>query len=175
MKFSDIPQFTKNGNWECDFGLKEFVRQIEEWEAEDKLNLQPDFQREHVWTREQQIAFIEYLLKGGKSGRTIYLNNPTWNSQNDNLNYKDFVCVDGLQRTTAIRKFINNEIKVFGYYFKEYEDKPRITVSKMKVNVNDLQTKKEVLNWYLEMNSGGTPHTEEELNKVKKMLDEEDK
>jgi hypothetical protein len=27
-----------------------------------------------------------------------------------------------------------------------------------------------VLQWYLELNSGGTPHTKEELDKVKKML-----
>ena len=27
--------------------------------------------------------------------------------------YKDFVCVDGLQRITSIQRFINNEIKVF--------------------------------------------------------------
>jgi hypothetical protein len=36
--------------------------------------------------------------------------------------------------------------------------------------VNDLKTEAEVLRWYLEINAGGTPHTEEELDKVRKML-----
>lgn len=38
--------------------------------------------------------------------------------------------------------------------------------------INDLQTEEEVLNWYLEMNSGGTVHTKEELDKVKHLLEE---
>ena len=39
------------------------------------LQLNPEFQRGHVWTEEQQIAWVEYYLRGGKSGNTIYLNN----------------------------------------------------------------------------------------------------
>lgn len=33
----------------------------------------------------------------------------------------------------------------------------------IKVNVNDLKTEKEVLQWYVDMNAGGTPHTKEEI------------
>ena len=36
----------------------------------------------------------------------------------------------------------------------------------MKININDLPTRKDVLQWYLEMNSAGTPHTKEEINKA---------
>ena len=38
------------------------------------VDLKPDFQREHVWTKEQQIAYLEYRFKGGRSGDTIYFN-----------------------------------------------------------------------------------------------------
>ena len=31
------------------------------------LQFNPDFQRGHVWTEGQQIAFMEFLLKGGKT------------------------------------------------------------------------------------------------------------
>jgi hypothetical protein len=41
-------------------------------------------------------------------------------------------------------------------------------------HVNDLKTREEVLIWYLEMNSGGTPHTKEELDRVKRMLEKEE-
>lgn len=40
-------------------------------------------------------------------------------------------------------------------------------------SVNDLQTKAEILQWYIEMNSGGTPHTSKEIERVKKLLDQE--
>ena len=84
----------------------------------------------------------------------------------------DFVCVDGLQRITAIQRFMNNEIKAFDTYYKDFEDKlPRDL--DMIVNVNNLKTRKEVLQWYIEMNNGGTPHTKEEINRVKILLETE--
>ena len=42
----------------------------------------------------------------------------------------------------------------------------------MILNVNDLKTEKEVLQWYVDMNSGGTPHSNEEIERVKKMIRE---
>ena len=36
--------------------------------------------------------------------------------------------------------------------------------------VNNLQTKKEELQWYVDMNAGGTPHTNAEIERVKKMI-----
>jgi uncharacterized protein with ParB-like and HNH nuclease domain len=168
MKFTDIPQFTRQGNWECNFDIQNFVEQIEEWEKEDGLQLNPDFQRGHVWTEKQQISFMEFTLKGGTTGRVIYLNHPGWMG-----NFQgDFVCVDGLQRITAVKRFIHNEIKIYNHYFKEFEGSHRM-INDMKINVNNLKTRKEVLQWYLEMNGGGVIHTKEELDKVRKLLEKE--
>ena len=86
--------------------------------------------------------------------------------------YRDYVCVDGLQRITAAQRFVHNEIKVFGSYFKEFEDSVRTLQQTMILNVNDLKTEKEVLQWYVDMNAGGTPHTNEEIERVKKMIAE---
>ena len=148
--------------------MKYIAEEIEEM----GLQLDPEFQRGHVWTEQQQIAWLEYHLRGGKSGNTIYLNNPFWHSsrQPKDGEYKDYVCVDGLQRITAAQRFINNEIKVFGSYFSEYEDRINITDAAMYLNVNDLKTEREVLQWYVDMNAGGTPHTEDEIERVKKMI-----
>lgn len=170
MKFRDIPQFTRSGSWECDFSIESVIKQIDEWDKEFGLNLNPDFQRGHVWTEEQQIAWLEFLFKGGKTSRVIYFNNPNWGRYETGKD--DMVCVDGLQRLTAIRRFINNEIKVFGHYYNEYDDSPRV-MHGIKININDLQTREEVLQWYLDFNTGGTVHSQEEIDRVKKLLDEE--
>ncbi|WPS85553.1 DUF262 domain-containing protein (plasmid) [Brevibacillus halotolerans] len=170
MKFSDIPQFTSPGNWECHYSLVSFVRFIEEAEKEEGLQMNPDFQRGHVWTEEQQVKYIEFLLRGGKTARKIYLNNSNWNNTNDTPSEKLYVCVDGLQRATAIRRFVNNEIRVFGLLFREFEGNPRKGVF---ININDLKTRKEVLQWYIEMNSGGTFHSEQEINRAKELLEKE--
>lgn len=167
MKFRDIPQFTSWGSYQTNMPLRYLKQRIEEW-IEEGLQLNPDFQRGHVWTEEQQINYIIFLLKGGQSSRVIYFNHPGWMG-----NWQgDFVCVDGLQRLTAVMRFLNNEIKVFGIYYKDFEDKLPNDID-LIFNVNNLKTKKEVLKWYLEMNSGGTIHTDEELNKVRRMIESE--
>ncbi len=171
-RFKDIKRFTTDGNYNVCYPLPSLVKYIAEEIEEMGLQLNPEFQRGHVWTEQQQIAWLEYHLKGGKSGNTIYLNNPFWHSnrQPRDGEYKDYVCVDGLQRITAAQRFINNEIKVFGSYFSEYEDRINITDAAIYLNVNDLKTEKEVLQWYVDMNAGGTPHTSEEIERVKKMI-----
>lgn len=35
---------------------------------------------------------------------------------------------------------------------------------------NDLKTEKEVLQWYIDMNAGGTQHTSDEIQRVKDMI-----
>lgn len=133
------------------------------------LDLNPDFQRGHVWTREQQSAYVEYILRGGMSGRELYFNCVGWQG-----NYKGpFVIVDGKQRLEAVRKFLRNEIPICGgYYYKDIEGKLP-TTAQFIICVNSLPTRDKVLKWYLEMNSGGTPHTPEELARVKTLLEKE--
>jgi hypothetical protein len=173
MHFSDIPQFTRMGSWECDYSLASFVTFIEDAELEEGLEMNPDFQRGHVWTEKQQVAYIEFLLKGGKTARVIYLNHAGWSKiSKDGLD--SFVCVDGLQRATAIKRFVKNEIKVFGFFYNQFEGNPRI-MQGIKININELKTRKEVLQWYCEFNSGGTVHTEEEINRVRELIKIEEK
>lgn len=170
-KFKDIPLFTSDGNYQTDLDIKRVPNWIKD-EQECGLQLNPKFQRGHVWTEEQQIAWLEYFLRGGKSGNVVYFNNPSWHYNVKDGAYNEYVCVDGLQRITAIMRFINNEIKVFGSYFKEYEDPIVLHRFTIKFNVNDLKSEKEVLQWYLDMNAGGTPHTTEEIERVKQMIQE---
>ena len=61
--FSDIPQLTKDGSYEIFVGLKYLKDQIDIYIKEYQLNLNPDFQRGHVWTEDQQIKFIQFLLR----------------------------------------------------------------------------------------------------------------
>lgn len=169
MKFKDISKFTKTPQYRVDIPLEDFQDQIEKYTSKYNLQLNPDFQRGNVWNESQQIAYMEFLLRGGRTGIDIYFNMAGWMS-----NWKgDFTCVDGLQRITAILKFINNEISVFNHYISDYEDKLRMADCYLTFHINNLQTKSEVLTWYIEMNSGGTIHTESEINRVKKLLNEE--
>lgn len=172
MKFRDIPQFISDGSYRVDVSWEYMVEWLKRLVEEEGLQLNPDFQRGHVWTESQQIEFLEFILRGGKTGRTLYFNNPSWHRSKPVTGYNDFVCVDGLQRITAIQRFMNNEIPAFGLLYSEFEGETDLIRHSMAININDLKTKKEVLQWYVQMNSGGTPHSSEEIARVKKLMEE---
>ena len=164
--FQEIEEYTRNPNYRINVGWKHLQEQLDNWNERDgELDLDPEFQRGHVWTEEQQIAFVEFVLRGGVGSLEIKFNHPGW--QGD---FKGTMqLVDGKQRLTAVLKFLNNEIKAFGTYYKDFTGwVPHH--AQLIFMVNDLKTEAEVLKWYLEINAGGTPHTKEELDKVRKML-----
>lgn len=167
MKFADIPKFTRSSPHSPNVPLGYLKSWINEQIDELSLQLNPDFQRGHVWTTEQQISYVEYLLRGGRSGRDMYFNMPGWMGNWEG----EFVCVDGLQRITACLAFVNNKLPAFGTYLDDFEDRLRMADVTLIININNLKTRKEVLTWYLEMNTGGTPHTDLELDKVRKLID----
>lgn len=178
MKFKDIQPFIDGGNYEINVPLDRLEKQINEWidEPHYALQLTPDFQRGHVWTTQQQSDFVEFFLRGGKTGRVIYFNKPDWNDASYKGGpYNDFVIVDGLQRLTALRMFLAGKIKVFGLFVHQFEDSIFRSACRdnLKININTLQTRSEVLQWYLQMNTGGVVHTAAEIEKVTKLLDME--
>lgn len=170
-RYNDIPQFVQHGSYEIDVSPDRLIVNIDEFVEKHGLQMDPDFQRGHVWTEKQQRGFIEFFLRGGKTARVIYLNQPSWH-RHQTTDYNDFVIVDGKQRIEAWRKFFANELKVYGSYAKDFTDSLRI-MKTMKLNVNDLQTRADVLQWYIDFNSGGVVHSDEEIARVKKLLAKE--
>lgn len=173
MKFAQIEPFIRDGDYQVDVSIDQLERFLDNLEKEYGLELNPDFQRGRVWTEEQQIAFLEFFFRGGKTGRVIYFNSPAYGVYNDGKEVtldETVLCVDGLQRLTSFLRFLRNKIPIFGHYYRDFEDRPRMTQS-LKININALKTRAEVLEWYIQFNSGGTVHTAEEINRVKALLE----
>lgn len=169
MRFRDIPQLTPWGPYAVDVSWSHLEDYIAHQEKDCAFDRDPDFQRGHVWTRLQQIAFVEFQLRGGRSGRDILTNCPGWQHGETG----QMVLVDGKQRLTAVLGFLRNEIPAFGHLRREYTDKLPFINYGFKWHVNDLATREQVLTWYLELNAGGTPHTDEELLRVRALLAKE--
>ncbi len=141
---------------------------VEKWIEENNPDLNPDFQRVHVWTRPQQVAYIEYCLMEGIYGQDIFFNCPGWCGRSKVQG--PLVLVDGKQRLEAIRAFMRKDFKAHGFFIDQIILSHKTNVS---INISELETRREVLEWYLSINRGGTPHTDEEINKVKDMLAKE--
>lgn len=162
-----LPKLTSVGHYEVCQPLDSFLEMVNRYISEYGLNILPDFQRGHVWNRSQKVRFVEYLLKGGEQNTTLYFNHPSWMDS-----FKgEFVIVDGLQRLTAVIDFLKEKILVFDDLVAS-----EIDLSGhfgLKFNINNLKTRQEVLRWYLEINSGGTPHSKTEIDRVKELLKKE--
>lgn len=165
-KFQNIPQRMGFGNYQINQSWQFLEKWLLEQKEEANLDLDPDFQRQHVWTEAQQIAYVEFILSSGNTAKQILFNSPGWFSGHGE---QHLVIVDGKQRLNAVRQFLSDRIPAFGYRFSEYEDRlPRH--AEFIICINELQTRTEVLQWYLELNSGGTPHTDSEIERVKELL-----
>lgn len=167
MKFSDIEQFPYCG-YRINVSFDFLEETLDRYKEHYNLDMNPDFQRTHVWNNAKRSAYIEHVLKGGKSGLDVYFNCPGWNGYTT----KDMVLVDGLQRITAVLKFMDGYIPAFGYYHHQFEGRINSMISLM-FNIAALETRKEVLQWYLTINSGGVVHTKKELDRVRKLLESE--
>jgi len=168
MRYADIPQLTNCGYYAVDVALDDLERQIDRYVGDYALDLQPDFQRAHVWGEERQEKFVQFLLRGGHSSRDIYFNCPGWGRGV----IGNFVIVDGKQRLEACLKFLRGELRVFGYLRREFTDRLSM-MNTLKFHVNDLPTREAVLRWYLDLNEGGIAHTDRELDHVRDLLAQE--
>ena len=169
MKFGEIKQISHPG-YSCHHMLGMLPEAIRSYQEDSlcPLDMDPDFQRVHVWTPEQQTRYIEFILQGGNSSKDIYLNCPGWMGS-----FKGpFELVDGKQRLAACLGFMAGTVAVFGGHRRaDFDDKP-FSVN-LCFHINNLKTRREVLQWYLDINSGGVIHTDDELDKVRALLERE--
>lgn len=144
--------------------------------------LNPDYQRGPVWTQQQQARFIGHVLSGGEVPLIICqrYDGPEHCTSGDWLDAPVEV-VDGQQRLRAICAFVNGDVpaellhggrwvQLWWNDFDEQERRNRACSS--RIMFVDLP-RAERLRFYLRLNSGGTVHTTEELERVRAMLAEE--
>jgi hypothetical protein len=142
------------------------------------VDINPDFQRGHVWTEQQQVYFLECFMRGlvGEEGMTIRLNCPSWRTSPmpDSDMLDQVVCIDGLQRLTAIRGFLAGDIKPFGLHVSQFTGKylPSRVRTCVLIKFYDFQYRKDLLTYYLDINGGGTQHTPTELERVRKLMEQ---
>lgn len=128
--------------------------------------LDPDFQRDHVWTDEQASEFVGFILEGGQTGQPIVVN--TRRYENEGIK----IVVDGKQRLTSLVRWLNGEIPATLSDGRQINRNniegrlSRVSLSFLRVDM----TRDEMLAYYIKTNSGGTVHSEEEIERVRRLL-----
>ncbi|MYM92537.1 DUF262 domain-containing protein [Duganella vulcania] len=165
-------------SYEIDVGLHQIESFLKEQEEAMRsmgglLELEPDYQRGHVWTHEQRVRYVESLIRG-RAPRLVMFNCPGWTrgKQLGDIPGHHFQCIDGLQRLTTLRMFMRDEVQVFdGLTATALSGTPfdpkRLRI---RVGVYEFVTRVELLQFYLDLNAGGTVHPKEELDRVRALL-----
>jgi len=132
----------------------------------------PDYQRAACWTEVQQAAFLGFVLEGGPCPafyvREVTDSSGTWRDE----------LVDGQQRLLAFRAWTEHRVPAVlptrgrslwcrGAPGGEMDRTMSAPVARFS------STRAEAIAIYLALNSGGTPHTQEELVRARAKLEEE--
>lgn len=144
-----------------------------------KYDLNPPYQRNFVWTLEQQQAYIQALLDE-KTKLECYA---ALEINRTKAEYYDiYEVIDGKQRLTTVVHFIENKFPLAsGKFFKELNNTDRLDFLSSYLGVYRLSTRdfhrnltnQEKLEVFLMINEKGTRLTEDEINNAKKALTNE--
>jgi len=128
-----------------------------------KVDMNPVFQRDYVWSEADDVAYIEWFLRTNES---IRICPATTISIKRGSKTDAYQLIDGKQRCNALLKFCRGELKIFGQYFKDFEFKgfnPDVYFSFIDLEGDDL------IDYYLAVNTTGVQHTEEEIEKARRL------
>ncbi len=125
------------------------ISDVRDWSRATRLELQPDFQRNEVWSKAAQIALIDTILRNIPIPK-IYIKSIIREEQT----YR--VVIDGQQRLTAILAFVENKLKLRTPHisFSEYNG---MTFAELPE-----ETRNQVLSYNLDFNEIFNP-TDDEL------------
>ena len=150
--------------------LKSIHRRLRHATADEPINLDPEYQRDHVWTDEQAENFMGHVIEGG-AVPVIIVNRDLSHGRPDEV-------VDGKQRLTAVARWVDGGIparlsdgrEVYLKDFTEADQRyvlsysgPTMTIKYVVLDEAD------VLDLYIRLNRGGTVHSKEEIDRVRKM------
>lgn len=116
----------------------------------------PTWQRESVWTREQDVRLIESIWMGLPIATYVY------NRVNFSKHPLNEVLVDGQQRWTALDRYHRDEFSVYGYKWSELTelDQRDFFMRPFPCIETKLSDEGKLRDVYERLAYGGTPHPE---------------
>lgn len=142
--------------------------------AEEEIDLNPEYQRELVWTDKQKQDYILAILKQRAKITPVIIEKLT---EQGTVLYE---ILDGKQRLTALFDYIDNKYPLqTGEYFKDLSAKDMNVITQTRVSYTRITSYKECdvpldfkLAYFLEINALGTKITDEHIEKIENKLKE---
>lgn len=132
------------------------------------LDLNPDYQRELVWTEDQKVALIESIFRNIDIGKFTIIRRPF---RSRLVHYYEIL--DGKQRVQALMDFYECRFKYKGLTYNDLHWRDQIHFMGYSVNWAETEplTDEQKYRYFLKLNVTGTPIDPKHIEKVKKLLE----
>lgn len=133
------------------------------------VNFEPEYQRGYVWTLEDKIALIDSIFSNVEIGKFAFVENDNQKYAETKLTYE---ILDGKQRLSTLCEFYEGRFTYNGYTYRELSDNDRRHIKNYPVSVAELEhaTERQILLYFIKLNTHGRAMDMNHLNKVKEML-----
>ncbi|HID2649093.1 TPA: DUF262 domain-containing protein [Klebsiella pneumoniae] len=142
-----------------------------QWIKSGALNFGAEYQRDYVWGHREQQTFLLVLISGFPIGSVALAKAPDW----DICDGPYIEVVDGKQRLTTLKLFINNEIPIViggeEIYWSEFSRSEQLAFGRPTLSavILDDATEKDRIAYFVAVNFTGVPQSEEHRQKVLKL------
>lgn len=142
-----------------------------QWIKSGALNFGAEYQRDYVWGHQEQQTFLRVLISGFPIGSVALAKAPDW----DICGGPYIEVVDGKQRLTTLKLFINNEIPIViggeEIYWSEFTRGEQLAFGRPTLSavILDDATEKDRIAYFVAVNFTGVPQSEEHRQKVLKL------
>jgi len=130
------------------------------------VNLDPEYQRDLVWSNKDKEDFITSVLEGTDIGKIVIIDHSYEYSKQTTVEYE---ILDGKQRLSTLIDFYLDRWKYRGYYYSELDVKLKYRFNNATISVAEYKTDDvdEKIKLFLSINDTGITMSREHLNNIR--------
>jgi hypothetical protein len=135
------------------------------------INFEPEYQRDYVWEIQDKINLVDSIFNNVDIGKLAFIRYNTEQWSKLGFGYE---ILDGKQRIKAILDFYEDRFKYQGKYFSDLSHRDQWHFENYPISLAEASnlTRKQILRYFIKLNTGGKIMSEEQINKVRQLLGE---
>lgn len=138
------------------------------------INFEPEYQRDYVWDLQDKNNLIDSIFNNVDIGKFAFIHYDSSKWLETGFGYE---ILDGKQRIRAILDYYEDRFKYCGKYFSDLNARDQDHFEGYPISVAEMRniTQEQILRYFIKLNTCGKVMSQEQIDKVKKMLEQGDK
>lgn len=135
------------------------------------IDLEPDYQRELVWTEAQKYSLIDSIMKNIDIGKFTIIRRPWGNNPSKPATPKLYEMLDGKQRLTTLWEFYTGQFTYKGLRFYQLNPSDRRHFKNYRISYAECEplTDEQKYRYFLKLNTSGVPISDAHMERVRRL------